>query len=98
MLKPFTRLVRRVLPLKVRVAIEWPRHCDGWKLPELAALRQLLPRTRDFDGCACGLKSRLAGKPVFKPWRVVSNHPGLDSALGRRCSRRHEHAPRLGAD
>ena len=83
-------------PARVRVAFEWPRHCDGWSIRVLQPLLALLPYVGDFDGCAVGLTG-LSGRPHLKKWRVVTDHPGLAVALARhRCAGRHQHEPLRG--
>ena len=34
----------------------------------------------DFDGCAVGLKD-IKGRPLLKPWRIATDHPGIAAAL-----------------
>ena len=55
------------------MALEWPRGCKGWSLPELV---QFIKKHNLFvaepDGCALDMKDE-QGVPHLKQWRVVTS-------------------------
>jgi hypothetical protein len=84
------------------VALEWPRGCSYWRLPEVVSfLEKHLFEEVIVHGCAVGLASintASLGKAILKPWRVVSNCPSILRMLDRQCCGGHEHARCEGVD
>ena len=81
----------------MQAAFEGPKHAIGWSLPIVQQIRELLPQTCEFDGCAFGLVDQEM-RPLLKPWRVITNMSELTSVLNRRCAGGHVHGSTHGVD
>ena len=68
------------------ISFEWPRYCYGWtQEPVMQMIRDFGLEEALCDGCAFGLVSD--DVPVYKPWRIVTDHHGLAVNLSNyRCS------------
>ena len=84
------------------MALEWPRSCAYW---QLASVRNMIQRMKlgqcQFDGCAYGLTAGYgpdAGRPIRKPWRVVTDILCLLQKLNKRCPGNHDHVPCQGTN
>ena len=82
---------------QIFMAFEWPKQALGWQLELLKAACEALPVVCLFDGCMYGLVDA-AGLRLRKPWRVITNHPGLLEPLSQSCSHDHTHGCVHGAD
>ena len=52
-----------------------------------------------FDGCMLGLKSIVDGKPIRKPWMILTNSNEIvDQFNGLKCKGHPEHRPCAGVD
>ena len=82
------------------IAIEWPGNCTYWKLPKVRKLIQNLGlKAVSFDGCMLGLKSVVDGKPIRKPWKILTNREEIIKQFdGLKCNGHPEHRPRAGVD
>ena len=79
---------------------EWPKGCSYWKNSQVtAAFADLgLRHQAIVHGCSLGLKSKM-GKPIFKPWRLMSNSEDvLVPFHAFVCPRNHDHAPCAGSE
>jgi hypothetical protein len=76
------------------LAYEWPAHCRGWDSPTVKKVLEELQLTPvRVDGCSVGVETP-DGVPIYKPWTIYNNSPGLTAILKtRRCTRDHEHQP-----
>ena len=80
---------------------EWPWLNGGWKFPEMVGFEEwlgyhgLLNKVR-LDGCQVGVVAHDVGKPMLKPWKILSSDPHMCRSLDRRCDGNHEHAECLG--
>lgn len=88
----FERLGKAVLAKGGSVSFEWPRHCDGWAVPQVRAMIAALGlQPVDIDGCSVGVQGK-EGAPMLKPWRFLVSSPHLAGALrGLRYTQDHEH-------
>ena len=69
MLRYFLTVAHHVIANGGHVSFEWPRYCDGWKLPTLIAFAQKYSlKDVIFDGCALGLISS-KGNPIKRTWK-----------------------------
>jgi len=82
------------------IAIEWPGNCKYWKLTKVIKLiKDLQLKAVSFDGCMLGLKSIVDGKPIRKPWKILTNSPEIIKQFdGLKCSGHTEHRPCAGID
>jgi hypothetical protein len=71
------------------ISFEWPRYCMGWARQEVLDFVSSFDLTSvAIDGCAFGHSH--SGQPIKKPWRIVTDHPGLAQNLKPWiCSRDH---------
>ena len=74
--------------------LEHPKSSKMWNMPELRALAAM-PGVFgvEFDQCMYGLKSvdEFGEGPCRKPTRILTNIPGAEVELSRRCSCDHTH-------
>jgi len=82
-----------------RVAMEWPRFCDGWKERALIRLAAELGFYSALsDGCQFGVMSS-SGLPLKKPWRFDTTDRSLRKVLNqKRCPGNHKHGVCRGDD
>ena len=100
MIRILLQVLRGAKGPKFAASFEWPAYCDGFnpqKNPELKALKSLLPVQTVVDGCAYGLVSR-HGRPMKKPWRVLSSCAGMAQILNKRCPGHSAHDRVQGSD
>ena len=65
-----------------------------WKLIQNLGLSAV-----SFDGCMLGLKSVVDGKPIRKPWRILTNSEEIIKQFnGLKCNGHPEHRPCAGVD
>ena len=63
------------------VAFEWPKGSIGWAQPAVVRfLKELNLYEALCDGCAFGMTDA-DGRPVLKPWRIVTSSAGLAFTL-----------------
>ena len=76
------------------VSFEWPRYCTGWGIGELMDMIVDCRLTAvDFDGCMLGTCDD-QGRPIKKPWRIVTSSPSLVEHLSKfKCCGTHSHVP-----
>lgn len=98
-LRNYIRCAEVILANGGHCAFEWPKGCEGWKIPELP---QFIKRHDLFiakpQGCAFGLQDK-DGNSHFKTWWVATSSWKLAVNLdNRRCSHPPEfkHAPLEG--
>eukprot|EP00435_Cladocopium_sp_Y103_P060485 s1600_g22.t1 len=98
-LRNYIRCAEVILANGGHCAFEWPKGCEGWKIPELL---QFIKRHDLFiaepQGCAFGLQDK-DGNPHLKTWRVATSSWKLAVNLDNgRCSHPPEfkHAPLEG--
>ena len=66
------------------ISFEWPRHCSLWREPIVQQfIEEFHLKPVDFDGCALGLVST-TGKPLYKPWRILTDNQDVVDALSNR--------------
>jgi len=99
MLRYFLTVAHHVITNGGQVSFEWPRFCDGWKIPTLINFASKYGlKEVNFDGCALGLVSS-KGNPIKKPWKIISTSPKIIknfSALT--CDGSHTHDACQGSD
>ena len=97
--KTFTRLARCTLSRGGSVTFEWPRHCDGWRQPEVVEMVRVLNlHPVDIDGCSVGVVNG-ENVPIYKPWRIMCSSRAVSAALEHhRCDGGHRHAKCEGRD
>ena len=98
-LRNYIRCAEVILANGGHCAFEWPKGCEGWKIPELL---QFIKRHDLFiaepQGCAFGLQDK-DGNPHLKTWWVATSSWKLAVNLdNKRCSHPPEfkHAPLEG--
>ena len=74
---------------EVEAYFEWPKGNEGWKQKKVIELTEKLKYEVNFDGCAYDLKDS-EGRPLKKPWKVVSNQEKITKFLNKVCQG-HEH-------
>lgn len=82
-------------------AWEWPHQNDAWVFREVKEMFQELKTQNKshvarLDGCQVGVIAVDSGKPMLKPWKIVSSSEIMTRALSMRCSKNHEHVECLG--
>ena len=86
LLEVFIELARHIIENGGTVSFEWPAHCIGWKIPGLEHV--LIKNSCEqavCHACAFGLMHR--GRPIKKPWRIMSTHKPLINQLEKyRCT------------
>jgi hypothetical protein len=81
-----------------KVAYEWPAHCRGWENPTVERIMKSLNlQELRIDGCQLGVQTP-DGKPILKPWKIMTDSEGLRQALwDKRCPRDHQHEQCAGS-
>ena len=73
----FVELAALVLKGGGEVSFEWPRYCVGWaQVPVSRFIANFGLHASLCDGCAFGMTDG-EGRPVLKPWRVVTTSKPL---------------------
>ena len=69
-----------------KCAIEWPKNCTYWKIPEVQRLMKDLGLVFvECHGCAMGVVDS-KGRPLKKPWYIATNDEMLRQSLAsQRC-------------
>lgn len=99
-LRNYIRCAEVILKNGGHCAFEWPKGCDGWKIPELMAFcKKHSLFVAEPQGCALGLKDA-NGTPHLKSWWVATSNWKLAMNLdNKRCTHPPEfkHAPLEGS-
>ena len=99
-LRNYIRCAEVILKNGGHCAFEWPKGCDGWKIPELMAFcKKHSLFVAEPQGCALGLKDA-NGTPHLKSWWIATSNWKLAMNLdNKRCTHPPEfkHAPLEGS-
>ena len=99
-LRNYIRCAEVILKNGGHCAFEWPKGCDGWKIPELMAFcKKHSLFVAEPQGCALGLKDA-NGIPHLKSWWIATSNWKLAMNLdNKRCTHPPEfkHAPLEGS-
>ena len=72
------------------INLEWPKGCRYWRFPKVQEfLKEFNMIQTEIHGCAVGLKSNFSGKPIKKPWTIMTNVKAIREAF-RYCRCRHK--------
>ena len=88
---------------RTKIAFEWPTGCELWKLEQVRRFMSTYQLAKtNIHGCAVGLKSKVDGKPIYKPWTIATNSATINTFFQDcRCpgkANHPEHRPCAGVD
>ena len=98
------RVLLYVMQCGGRIYFEWPRSSRGWFIGPLRLLRRKALAMQqplydvDVRACAYGMRSKCGRHYLTKKWRILTNDPAFDEAVGRTCPGGHDHVVVQGAD
>ena len=76
---------------------EWPKECLGYKLPVVNEFFDEFGMYEAItNGCMVGLKGP-KGKPIAKPWKIMTTSKVMAKRMNLRCQGNHEHEPCMGS-
>ena len=71
-----------------KIAFEWPQFNDLWKNKQVKSwLASAKLQEVCFNGCMVGVVSK-RGKPISKPWKVVTNCDEIVEAFSKKKAKR----------
>ena len=82
-------------------AWEWPFPNDAWFFKDVREMFENLKTLNKshcarLDGCQVGVVAKDTGKPMLKPWKIMSSSETMSKALSLRCCKDHEHDECMG--
>eukprot|EP00971_Amphidinium_carterae_P223202 4428943-Amphidinium_carterae.1 len=82
------------------ISFEWPAYCDGWNCGKVQEFMDHYGVTSAVcHGCMLEFVSKRDGRPMKKPFQIVSTDVSLTDHMATfKCDRSHEHAPTQGSD
>ena len=101
MIKNCLILARDQIERGGHVTWEWPRANKAWKYKEVQQFFYELEQQGHMfearlDGCQVGVVAPDNGKPMRKPWTIMSTDPHLSHCLDLSCNGSHEHVECVG--
>ena len=96
-------LLKETICCKPIIAIEWPLRCTYWRDDDVVDIvRRHHLKPYRVDGCMVGLTVRFQpqslGRPLQKPWLIMTNTPSLGEHLRILCDGSHMHGRCSGKD